>query len=100
MTPAPAFNEAVCGRNPTQGGAIGQIAARIDRAAPALANVQCFSTRVLARRVTPAWPNAAHEQHARAVVVFQIIDIGSETRCVSNAYTSTRPCLGRNDNPG
>jgi hypothetical protein len=39
MTPALAFKEAVCGRNPTQGSAIGQIAAWINPAAPALANI-------------------------------------------------------------
>jgi hypothetical protein len=39
MTPATAFKEAVCGRNPTQGDAIGQFAARINPPPPKLAHV-------------------------------------------------------------
>jgi hypothetical protein len=39
ITPAPAFEEAVCGRNPTQGDPIGQFAARINPPPPKLAHI-------------------------------------------------------------
>jgi hypothetical protein len=42
-TPATAFKEAVCGRNPTPGHAVGQFAARINHPQPELAHVQRFS---------------------------------------------------------
>jgi putative flippase GtrA len=39
MTPTPTFHEAVCGRNPTQGDTIGQVAARINPPPPKLSHV-------------------------------------------------------------
>jgi hypothetical protein len=48
LTPAPALKEAVHGGDLTQSGAVGQIAARINHAAPELAYIQRFSARVLA----------------------------------------------------
>src|SRR4029453_11729850 len=48
------------------------------------------------RRTSPR-PNAAHEQHTRTVVLFQIIDIRLETSGISDADPSTRTCFGRHD---
>src|SRR5262245_35322767 len=39
MTPASTFKETVCGRNPTQGDAIGQITARVNLPPPKLAHI-------------------------------------------------------------
>src|SRR5262249_19966240 len=97
IAPAPAFEQTVRSSDPTESDATGQIAARIDNAAPALAHVQSFSAGVFTGRRTSARPNAAHKQHARAVVLFQVIDIGLETCGVSDANASTRTSLGRYD---
>jgi hypothetical protein len=70
MTPAPAFEKTMCGRDPRKGCSIGQVTARINFAPSDLANIQSFSARVLALRQTTARPDARHEQHARAVIVF------------------------------
>src|SRR5262249_7199177 len=43
IAPAPAFEQTVRSGDPTESDATGQIAARIDHAAPALAHVQGFS---------------------------------------------------------
>src|SRR5262249_6326905 len=49
---------------------------------------------------TSAGTNAAHEQHARAVAVFQVINIGLETRRISHANARACTGLGRYDNAG
>ena len=55
---------------------------------------------MFAKDRTSTRAKAAHKKYLRAVVFFQIIDIGLEARGISNTYTSARPCLGRNDNAG
>src|SRR5262245_29436344 len=97
IAPAPAFEQTVRSGDPTESDATGQIAARIDHAAPALAHVQGFSAGVFTGRRTSPRPNAAHKQHARAVVLLQVIDIGLETCGVSDANASTRSGHGRCD---
>ena len=49
---------------------------------------------------TSTRPNAAHEQHARAVVLFQVIDIRLETCGIRAANMSTRTCLSRHHDAG
>ncbi len=93
IAPAAAFEEAVRSGDPSERDATRQIATRIDDAAPTLAHIQGFSARVLACRRTMPGPDAAHEQHARAVIVFQIIDVGLETCSVGNANAGFRACL-------
>ena len=44
-----------------------------------------------------AGTNATHEQHARAVIVFQIVDIGLKTPGIGDANASTCTCLGGYD---
>jgi hypothetical protein len=68
IAPAAAFEEAVRSGDPSERDATRQIATRIDDAAPTLAHIQGFSARVLACRRTMPGPDAAHEQHARAVM--------------------------------
>lgn len=97
IAPASTFEKAMHGGNSTKGDPRRQIAARIDHAAPTLAHVQSFSARVLARGRATSWPNAVHEQHARAMIVFQIVDVGLETCSVGDADTGTRASLVRDD---
>ena len=97
IAPASTFEKAMHGGNSTKGDPRRQIAARIDHAAPTLAHVQSFSARVLARGRATSWPNAVHEQNARAMIVFQIIDVGLETCSVGDADTGTRASLVRDD---
>jgi hypothetical protein len=79
--------------NSTEGNPIWQMAAGINYAAPELAHIQGFSARMFAGNRAPARPNAPHKQHTRAVVVFQVIDIGLEARGISNTNASTRTRL-------
>jgi hypothetical protein len=97
ITPAPTFKETVRSGDLTEGNAPRQVAAWINHAAPTLAHVQSFSARVFTSRRTMAGPNAVHKQHARAVIVFQVIDIGLETCGISDANASMRACLERYD---
>jgi len=97
IAPAPTLKEAVRGCNATEGDRRRQVATRVDYTASTLAHVQSFSARVLARRRATSWPNAVHEQHARAVIVFQIVDVGLEARSVGDADTGTRASLVRDD---
>ena len=99
IAPASTLEKAVHGGNTTKGDPRRQIAARVDHAAPTLAHVQSFSARVLARGRATSWPNAVHEQHARAMIVFQIVDVGLKTCSVGDADTGTRASLVRNDDP-
>ena len=99
IAPASTFEKAMHGGNSTKGDPRRQIAARIDHTAPTLAHVQSFSARVLARGRATSWPNSVHEQHARAMIVFQIVDVGLETCSVGDADTGTRASLVRNDDP-
>jgi hypothetical protein len=61
IAPASAFEQTVCGGDPTEGKASRQIATRINYASPQLAHVQGLSTRMLAGRRATAGPNTAHE---------------------------------------
>jgi hypothetical protein len=99
IAPASTFEKAMHGGNSTKGDPRRQIAVRIDHTAPTLAHVQSFSARVLARGRATSWPNSVHEQHARAMIVFQIVDVGLETCSVGDADTGTRASLVRNDDP-
>jgi hypothetical protein len=99
IAPASTLEKAVHGGNTAKGDPRRQIASRIDHAAPTLAHVQSFSARVLARGRATSWPNSVHEQHARAMIVFQIVDVGLETCSVGDADTGTRASLVRNDDP-
>src|SRR6188474_1153228 len=94
IAPAPTFKQTMRGRDLTQLGARRQFAARIDHPAPQLADVECLATRVLAGSRTTAGPDPAHEQHAYAVIVFQIVDVGLEPRCITNTYAYAYACLG------
>ena len=98
IAPASALEEAVHARDVTEGYPTGQIAARIDHAAPTLAHVQSFAAWVLARGRATSRPNAIHEEHARAMIVFQIVDVGLEARGICNTNTSTGAGFVRNDN--
>jgi len=98
IAPASTFEKAMHGGNSTKGDPRRQIAARIDHTAPTLAHVQSFSARVLARGRATSWPNSVHEQHARAMIVFQIVDVGLEACRVGDADTGTCASLVRNDN--
>lgn len=75
-------------------------AARINHATPQLADVDGFSARMLARRRAAAGPDAAHEQHARAVIVFQIVNISLEPRDIADANAGTRTGPRRYDKTG
>jgi hypothetical protein len=97
IAPASPLEKAVHGGNTTKGDPRRQIAARVDHAAPTLAHVQSFSARVLARGRATSWPNAVHEEHARAMIVFEIVDVRLKTCSVGDADTSTRASLVRND---
>jgi hypothetical protein len=77
--------------------AAGQIAAWVNGTAPELTHVKRFPARMFAGNRTSASTNAAHEQHARAVIGFQIVDIGLKTCGISDANASTCTCLARND---
>src|SRR4029078_11563442 len=94
IAPAPTFKQTMRGRDLTQRGARRQFTAVIDHPAPLLADVECLATRVLARSRTTAAPDTAHEQHAYAVIVFQIVDVGLEPRCITNTYACDGACLG------
>jgi hypothetical protein len=48
---------------------------------------------MFARNRASARANATHKQYTRAVVVFQIIDIGLEARGISNTDASKRTRL-------
>src|SRR4026208_2496967 len=94
IAPAPTFKQTMRGRDLTQLGAPRQFTARIDHPAPQLADVECLAARVLAGSRTTAGPDSAHEQHAYAVIVFQIVDVGMEPRCLTNARARACACLG------
>ncbi|MGB8610839.1 MAG: hypothetical protein WCD60_04220 [Pseudolabrys sp.] len=53
---------------------------------------------MLARGRATSRPNAIHEEHARAMFVFQIVDVGLEARGICNTNTSTGAGFVRNDN--
>src|SRR4029077_16075282 len=55
---------------------------------------------MFAGRRTMAGTNAAHEHHARAVIVFQIVNVSLEARGIGD--TNASPCarLGRDNNTG
>src|SRR4029077_7613274 len=52
---------------------------------------------MFAGRRTMAGANATHEQHARAVIGFQIVDVGLKTCGISDANASTCTRLGGYD---
>ncbi len=97
MAPAPAFEQAMRGGDPAEKGATGETAAPVDDAATKLADVQSLSARMLARGRAAAPPNTAHEQHARTVIVFQIVDIRLKLRGKALADAGARAGLVRND---
>jgi hypothetical protein len=97
IAPASTLKKAVRGRNTTKSDPRRQIAARIDHAAPTLAHVQSFPARMFARGRATSRPNAIHEQHASAVIVFQIVYVGLEARGIGDADAGTRTCFMGND---
>ena len=97
MAPSSTFKKAVRGSDLTEGNSTGQIAARIDHPAGTLAHIQSPSARVLARGRTMPGADTVHEQHASAMVIFQIIDVGLETRSVADANARFCTCLERYD---
>ena len=100
MAPAPAFEQAVRRGDAAERNTARQVTARIDDAAAALAHVERLSTRVLARRRAVAGADAAHEQHARAVVGLEIVDVGLKARGVGGADARAGAGLVRDDNAG
>src|SRR5262245_11471402 len=98
VAPAPAFEQSMRSGDAAERNACGQIAARLDHATPALAHVQGFSARMLACRGTMAGTDAIHEQHSRAVIVFQVVNVGLKSRGIRDADTSLRACLERDNN--
>jgi hypothetical protein len=90
----------VCGSNLTKQNAAWQVAAAINHAAPELTHVYRLSARVLAGVRAPARTNAAHKQHASAVVVFQIVDVGLEARSVTDGDAGPRAGFGRYNKTG
>src|SRR5262245_37619939 len=93
IAPAAAFEEAVRSGDPPERDVTRQVAFRINHAAPTLAHVQGFSARMLTCGRTMPRPDAAHEQHARAVIVFQVIDIGLKAPGIGNTNAGLRACL-------
>src|SRR6185295_10836541 len=100
IAPSAAFEQAVPRRDLTKRGPLGQLAARIDHAAAQLADVERLSAWMLAGRRTAAGPNSTHEQHARTVIVFQIVDIGLEPRDIADTNARACPRLRRYDKTG
>ena len=93
IAPAPAFEQTVRSGDAAKRKATGQIATLINHATPQLAYIQGFSARMLAGGQAAPRTNPAHEQHARAVIAFKIINVRLETRGVCDAYTSSSACL-------
>src|SRR5262245_33918380 len=90
IAPASALEETVRGRNLAEGGANGQVAARIDDAASALTHVYSLAARVFAGIRTSTGPDTVHKQDPRVVIVFQVIDIGLKPCRISDANAGFR----------